>query len=104
MLEAAGFPVSPDNKAVGSFPEAVEAASAWMARRDGLDYEVDGAVLKLDSLDVQERLGSVGADPRWAVAWKFPAAQSVTKLLAVELTLGRWDASKQIVRGAVEAL
>ena len=72
-----------------NFEAAVEAAEKWMTGRAGLSYEADGVVLKVDAMGLQCRLGSVGADPRWAVAWKFPAAQVVTRLLDIEMSLGR---------------
>mmetsp|Transcript_30559 Transcript_30559/g.72751 ORF Transcript_30559/g.72751 Transcript_30559/m.72751 type:complete len:252 (-) Transcript_30559:640-1395(-) len=88
-LSALGFPVSPDNRLARGFAGAAEAAELWMGTRGSLGYGADGAVLKLDSLALQRALGEVGGDPRWAVAWKFPAEQSVTTLLGIEVSLGR---------------
>ncbi len=51
----------------------------WQRRRGELDFEIDGAVVKVDDLALQRRLGSVGRDPRWAVAWKFPPTTAVTR-------------------------
>ena len=53
----------------------------WERRRGELDFEIDGVVVKVDDLALQRRLGSVGRDPRWAIAWKFPPTTAVTTLL-----------------------
>ncbi|KAG2450037.1 hypothetical protein HYH02_000141 [Chlamydomonas schloesseri] len=89
-LAAAGFAVSSDNVAVAGEKAAVDAAAAWMARRASLGYDADGAVLKLDDALAAAELGVTAAgDPRWAVAWKFPAGEAVTRLEGVELNVGR---------------
>jgi DNA ligase (NAD+) len=61
----------------------------WETRRDQLDYEIDGVVVKADSLAVQERLGAAGREPRWAIAYKFKAREARTKLLDIVITVGR---------------
>ena len=60
-----------------------------MERRDSLDYEIDGVVVKVDDYALQRELGVVGREPRWATAWKFPAEQAVTRLRAIEISVGR---------------
>ena len=55
-------------------------ASSWEERRGALDFEIDGVVVKVDDHELQRRLGAVGRDPRWAIAWKFPPTTAVTKL------------------------
>ncbi len=59
------------------------------AKRADLPYEIDGIVIKVDSLDQQEELGYTAKSPRWAIAYKFPAEEVVTKLLDIELNVGR---------------
>jgi DNA ligase (NAD+) len=62
----------------------------WERRRGELDFEIDGAVVKVDDLALQRRLGSVGRDPRWAVAWKFPPTTAVTQLEKVMWNVGKF--------------
>ncbi|KAI8474582.1 MAG: hypothetical protein J3K34DRAFT_518107 [Monoraphidium minutum] len=73
----------------GGLEAAVAAAEEWMGKRDALPYDCDGCVLKLDDLALWAALGAVDRDPRWAVAWKFPAREFVTRLLGVEWAVGR---------------
>lgn len=61
----------------------------WVEERHTLPYEVDGVVIKVDALGYQDALGAVGREPRWAIAYKFPATQGVTKLLRIEVNVGR---------------
>ncbi|MCU0490157.1 MAG: NAD-dependent DNA ligase LigA [Chloroflexaceae bacterium] len=88
-LKALGFPVNRDARRFTSFAEVVEYCHAWMARRDSLDYEADGIVIKVDSFAQQRELGVVGRDPRWAVAYKFPAREDVTQLTNIVVNVGR---------------
>ncbi len=74
---------------VSSVDEAVEAYEAAAAERPALDYGIDGMVVKVDRLDLQERLGSVGRDPRWATAYKFPAERVRTRLVEIGINVGR---------------
>jgi len=71
-LSEHGFRVNPDIRLLGSEDEVVEQCLQWERRRGELDFEIDGVVVKVDDLELHRRLGSVGRDPRWAVAWKFP--------------------------------
>lgn len=88
-LGGLGFPINPDARHFTNFEEALAYAEAWMSRRDELDYEVDGAVFKVNSLELQEQLGVVGREPRWALAFKFPASEAVTTLKDIKVNVGR---------------
>ena len=72
------FPVNRDIKLLGGEDEVVAQCLEWQQRRGELDFEIDGVVIKVYDLALQHRLGSVGRDPRWAVAWKFPPTIAVT--------------------------
>jgi DNA ligase (NAD+) len=69
--------------------EVVAACNAWQERRDRLDFEIDGVVVKVDDLDLQRQLGVVGREPRGAVAWKFPPTTATTTLKSVAWNVGR---------------
>ena len=69
--------------------EVIEYIEKWAQRRPQLDYEIDGIVVKVDSLDQQEQLGATARTPRWSIAYKFPAEEVETKLLDIELSVGR---------------
>ena len=76
-----------------STPEAAfEAFQEVAATRDTLDFGIDGVVIKIDDTTLQDRLGAVGRDPRWATAYKFPAEQAITKLLEIKTHVGRTGA------------
>jgi DNA ligase (NAD+) len=91
-LRGWGFPVNPLSELLAD----EEAAAAFQGRmtegRAALRYDIDGVVYKLNRLDWQRRLGFVGRAPRWAIAWKFPAEQATTRLLDIEIQVGRTGA------------
>jgi DNA ligase (NAD+) len=89
-LRERGFRVNRDVKLLASEDEVIEQCLAWQRRRGELDFEIDGAVVKVSDLELQRRLGSVGRDPRWAVAWKFPPTTAVTKLEAISWNVGKF--------------
>lgn len=89
FLHALGLPINKDARAFNDFEEALAYCHEWMLRRDTLDYEVDGVVLKIDSFAQQRELGVVGRDPRWAIAWKFPARETSSRLLDITINVGR---------------
>ena len=74
------FPVHPDVVRLASEDEVVAQCRAWEKRRGSLEFEIDGAVVKLNEVEMQRRLGVVGREPRWAIAWKFPPTTAITKL------------------------
>jgi DNA ligase (NAD+) len=84
------FPVNRDIQRLTSEQEAIEQCLRWQERRGELDFEIDGVVIKVSDLQLQRRLGAVGREPRWAVAWKFPATTAVTKLEAVMWNVGKF--------------
>ena len=84
-----GFRVSNENRHVQTLEEARAFYHSWVEKRESLDYGTDGVVIKVNSFALQERLGVVGREPRWACAYKFPATQAVTKLLRIGINVGR---------------
>ncbi len=84
-----GFRVNPDIEVIDTVDEVVAACRAWEERRDRLDYEIDGVVVKVDDLDLQRQLGVVGREPRGAIAWKFPPTTATTVLERVAWNVGR---------------
>jgi DNA ligase (NAD+) len=89
-LREHGFPVNGDIRRLESDDEVVEQCLAWQERRGALDFEIDGVVVKVDDTELQRRLGVVGRDPRWAIAWKFPPTTAVTTLREVRWTVGKF--------------
>ncbi len=92
ILKNAGFPVSEYNKICSSDDEVVDFLNYWDNARKNLPFATDGAVIKVDTLDLQERLGFTAKSPKWATAYKFRAEQAVTKLLSVDFQVGRTGA------------
>jgi len=88
-LRALGFPVNQDARRFTDFDQVLAYCDEWMARRDSLPYEADGMVIKIDDFAQQRELGVVGRDPRWAIAFKFPAREAITRLLDITVNVGR---------------
>jgi DNA ligase (NAD+) len=88
-LRARRFPVHPDVKTLRSDDEVVAQCQAWEARRGSLEFEIDGVVVKVNDFELQRRLGVIGREPRWAIAWKFPPTTAVTTLNEI-----RWNPGK----------
>jgi DNA ligase (NAD+) len=84
------FRVNPDIRVLDDEDEVIAQCLDWQARRGELEFEIDGVVIKVDDLQLQRRLGSVGRDPRWAIAWKFPPTTAVTKLERVMWNVGKF--------------
>jgi DNA ligase (NAD+) len=89
-LRGHGFRVNGGIKLLGGEDEVIAQCVEWERRRGELDFEIDGAVVKVDDLELQRRLGSVGRDPRWAVAWKFPPTTALTTLEKVMWNVGKF--------------
>lgn len=88
-LKSWGFRLNPHNKYCKDLNQVIDYCLQWQKKRDDLDYEVDGVVIKVNSFALQKELGITLKSPRWAVAYKFPAHQATTKLLRVEIDVGR---------------
>jgi DNA ligase (NAD+) len=88
-LRAAGFKVNPGIVTAEDIGEVAVACRAWEERRAELDYDIDGAVVKVDSFALQRELGSVSHDPRWAIAFKFAPTTVTTRLHSIEVNVGR---------------
>jgi DNA ligase (NAD+) len=84
------FPVNRGIRVLGSEDEVIAQCEDWERRRRELDFEIDGVVVKVNDLALQRRLGSVGRDPRWAVAWKFPPTTAATLLEKVMWNVGKF--------------
>ncbi|MEA1958058.1 MAG: NAD-dependent DNA ligase LigA [Chloroflexota bacterium] len=88
-LQSLGFRVSPYSARAADIGEAESYYRERAEERERLGFEADGVVIKINSFDLREALGSMGRDPRWAVAYKFPAVQATTKLLDIGINVGR---------------
>ena len=88
-LHAFGLPVNEHRKRFDDFTALVKYCEQWESKRASLDFGIDGIVVKVDSLEQQRRLGFVGKDPRWAIAFKYPPEEARTKLKAIEVNVGR---------------
>ena len=88
-LRRLGFPVTDVAQRFDKIESAIELTAAWDQKRDELPYEADGMVIKIDDLNLAAELGFVGKDPRGAIAFKFPAREVTTKLLGIEVEVGR---------------
>jgi len=89
-LRAHRFRVNDDVRRLDTEDDVVAQCLAWQERRGALDFEIDGVVVKVDDVELQRRLGVVGRDPRWAIAWKFPPTTAVTVLQAVSWNVGKF--------------
>ncbi|EZP78387.1 NAD-dependent DNA ligase LigA [Parageobacillus genomosp. 1] len=88
-LQTLGFKVNPERRRCANIDEVIRFVNEWHEKRPQLPYEIDGIVIKVDSFEQQEQLGATAKSPRWAIAYKFPAEEVVTKLIGIELNVGR---------------
>ncbi len=91
-LREAGFRVNPHISVHDRVDDAQAACAAWEARRSEIDYDIDGAVVKVDDFELQRRLGTVGRAPRWAIAYKFAPTTATTVLREIRVNVGRTGA------------
>ncbi|MBU1355854.1 MAG: NAD-dependent DNA ligase LigA [Candidatus Edwardsbacteria bacterium] len=89
FLKDLGFKVNPNIELCQDISQVIDYCNQWEQKRDALDYEIDGMVIKVDSYAQQRQLGATSHSPRWAIAYKFPARQAATILRSVEFSLGR---------------
>ncbi len=88
-LESLGFKTNPDVALHRTIEEVQNHYQKWMEERESWPYEADGMVVKVNSLAYQRELGSVAREPRWAIAYKFPAIQGTTRILEIGVNVGR---------------
>ncbi|MCF6281576.1 MAG: NAD-dependent DNA ligase LigA [Candidatus Polarisedimenticolaceae bacterium] len=98
LLEGWGLRISPELEKVSGIASCHNYYQQMAKRRDGLDYDIDGVVYKVDDLQQQQHLGFVSRAPRWAIAWKFPALEEMTQLLDVDFQVGRTGALTPVAR------
>jgi DNA ligase (NAD+) len=84
-----GFRTNPHNARAETIDEVLEQVATWEHRRESLEYEIDGVVVKVNDMALQDELGAVGREPRWAIAYKFPPVQATTVLEAIGINIGR---------------
>ncbi|MBU1428833.1 NAD-dependent DNA ligase LigA, partial [bacterium] len=91
-LKEIGFKVNPHIKLCQDIEEAINYSQQWIEKKEELDYEIDGMVIKVNSLRMRGELGSTTRSPRWAIAYKFPAQQTTTKVRNIIVQVGRTGA------------
>lgn len=92
FLSRAGFPVNKEWKPCKNIIEVIQHCEVWEDNRHDLPYDVDGMVVKVNSVAHQRELGEISRSPRWAIAFKFPAEQAITKILRIDVQVGRTGA------------
>jgi len=88
-LKSLGFKVNPSNRLLSTIEQVAEFHHSWEEKRGSLRYEADGIVVKVNQIALQERLGDVGREPRWSIAYKFAAVEGTTILKSIEISVGR---------------
>jgi DNA ligase (NAD+) len=97
-LRSAGFRTNPRSTRAESIDAVIEACATLERDRDGLGYDADGVVVKVDALELQRRLGSTTHHPRWAMAFKFTARQATTLVQAIEVNVGKTGALTPVAK------
>ncbi|MGC7890865.1 NAD-dependent DNA ligase LigA [Vibrio anguillarum] len=98
QLKGWGLPMCPETHLVSSMDEVKEYYQSILTRRAQLAYEIDGVVIKVDDIELQQKLGFVARAPRWAIAYKFPAQEEITLLNDVEFQVGRTGAITPVAK------
>ena len=89
FMKELGFTVSPNNRKVNNIDELMDYINYWTKERPNLPYEIDGIVIKVNDLNDQKKLGYTARCPKWAIAYKFPAEEVLTKVRDIIFTVGR---------------
>lgn len=88
-LDQEGFKTNHERRLAGDIEAVIEYIEYWTNHRNGLDYDIDGIVVKVNDISKQDEMGFTAKSPRWAIAYKFPAEEVVTDIIDIELTVGR---------------
>jgi DNA ligase (NAD+) len=91
-MRNSGLRTSPHTRKFDSIGKVLDHISSWESKREDIGYEIDGIVVKVNSLAQQERLGYTSKEPRWAIAYKYPPKQMTTRLMDVQVQVGRTGA------------
>jgi len=91
FLKELGFNINWYRKC-DNIEQVIEICEEWIEKREDIDFEIDGMVVKIDQIDLRGKLGSTSKNPRWAIAYKFPAQQKTTKVKDIDVTVGRTGA------------
>lgn len=89
QMREAGLPVNPTTEVVGSIDAVYKTCERWQRDRHSVDYEIDGVVIKVDQIALQDELGVTSKAPRWAIAYKFPPEERTTKINSIQVHTGR---------------
>jgi DNA ligase (NAD+) len=91
-LKELGFKVNPKSRHCSTLKEVISFWNEWQEKREDLDYDADGIVVKINSTDLQKNLGSTAKFPRWSISYKFPARQATTQIVNIQIQVGRTGA------------
>jgi len=98
FLKKAGFKVNPNIKQCNNIEEAIDYCKSWKNKKNKLNYEIDGMVIKVNQLVLRKKLGSTSRSPRWAIAYKFPAEQMTTVIDDIIVSVGRTGALTPVAK------